>query len=892
MEPNVLSRRIEQLAELAGDEPDAAGNGTAVASLRGEIAGLRADLGALRGEVGSVRTDIDGLAGRITGSVAANRTETGTLSSRVADLVNRVEVVGVRLDEVKSDLPLLVREVRDGLELVPVRTGAKFDELTGKLGESVGTRVDAVAGEVRRTVAAALEREADNAAATRGLMSEARSALESRLAVVEDALDALSERLEALLRDGAHTTRDQLREMAGSLTGLEQRVDAVSGEQVERIVARLRDVTEHRLDNLSTVLGEAIRSRNEQLRRELLEVLTRGASEQELTRNQVAVLVDAVRHAGAEQVAASNALIAGTAASLAEVREEIQTELDDVAERLLVTVADLPAQQDVRAAAQEARSDALKASLEGGIEAVHAQVATAMEATRVDVAAEVSALRRRLEEVVAGTLALAHTEAANRAELQHALETVRERVALSVSASTESVRATFDDLINRVGDATRSTHATLLDRLGEHHATVTGRLAEAAAATAGSTAASRDAGQRLAALTRSQEETRRSVEGLQGDWPSRVDQAAAAARVTAEAAVTGLRAEVRVQLDVVIAEVARAVAGVGAAKAKLDVAAEQVVEQVALQRTEVAQAVATSATALALTQERLERSAEQLTGSSDHVEELAVVEQPRPAPAVDAAVRPARKAAPRKQVEAGASDEAEPASKTRRASAPKAAVWPDTTKAHASTSDTPKSDTPKSGETSSDTATSDRVTASSEKVGVAKAAAPTGEDSSGSQVPGAQKAAPRQPAQAKPAQAKAVVESSLPGRASLENPGVSSEASDHASPNRASRDKGSPDKGAAPATTAPEAEPPVPARGEPTPCSGERASGKPAVLEAMPEVPSPAAALEATFAPTRPVSRDEPSLPTQPGRPGPAPSTSSRRPGSEELRRIFRRRKP
>lgn len=711
MEPNVLSRRIEQLAALAGDEPDATGSGTAVASLRGELAGLRADLAALRGEVGSVRTDIDGLAGRITGSVAANRTETGTLSSTVADLVNRIDVVGVRVDEVKSDLPLLVREVRDGLALVPVRTGAKFDELAGKLGESIGTRVDAVAGEVRRTVAAALEREADNAAATRGLMSEARSALESRMAVVEDALDALSERLEALLRDGAHTTRDQLRELDGSLTGLEQRVDAASGEQVERIVARLQGVIEHRLDNFSAVLADATRTRNEQLRRELLDMLTRASSEQESTRNQVAVLVDAVQLAAAEQVVATTALIGGTAASLAEVREDIQTELDDVAERLLVTVADLRAQQDAQVVSLEARA---------------------------------------------------------------------ERVAFLVSASTGSVQTALDDLNNRFGDATRSTHEALLDRLGEHHSTVTGRLADVAAATAGSTAASRDAGERLAALATSQEETRRSVEALQGDWPTRVDQAAMAARVTVEAAVTDLRAEVRVHLDVVIAEVARAVAGVEQANAKLDAGSAM-----------------------------LSSRADALAGAVAPAVEASV------ARTVGPAVDPARKAARRTQAQAGAS-------------------------------------------------TSDTQTA-----GGAVAAAPTGEVRLGPKVRAAQKAALRKPTKVtsvpvKPM--KPVAETRAPALASPEPRGLPTAGS--------------------------EPEPPVPPTAEATARHGERASGKRAVLEAMPEVPSPATALEAVSAPTRPAPPAQPTSPTPPARRGPAPSATSGRPGAEELRRIFRRRKP
>ena len=837
MEPNVLSRRIEQLAALAGDEPDAAGSGSALASLRGEIAGLRADLGALRGEVGSVRTDIDGLAGRITGAVAAHRTETGSLARRVADLGNRIDVVGVRVEEVKSDLPILVREVRDGFELVPGRTGAKFDELTGKLGESVGTRVDAVAGEVRRTVAAARERDADNAAASQGLMSEARSALESRMAVVEEALDALSERLEALLRDGAHTTRDQLRELAATLAGLDQRVNAASGEQVERIVARLQGVIEHRLDSLSNVLTDAARTRNEQLRRELLDMLTRASSEQESTRNRVAVLVDAIQLAAAEQVVATTALIGGTAASLAEVREDIQTELDDVAERLLVTAADLRAQQDERAASQEARADALQISLEARLDAVRGQVATAMEAVRADVAADVAALRPRIEEVVVGTAALAHTGAAHRAEFQHALETVGDRVASSLSASNKSVQSALDDLNNRFGDATRSTHEALLDRLGEHHATVTGRLADAAAAAAGSTAATRAAGERLAALTTSQEETRRTVEGLQGDWPTRVDQAAMAARVTAEAAVTELRAEVRVQLDAVITEVARAVAGLEQAKAKLDVGSAtlsgqaEALASAALASAEAGQAAVESVTTAVTTAvANSVQSAVRDAVASDvasavesavrtalptALEATVAPVETAVAKAVGPVVRPATKAARRKQVQAGA----------------------------------PTSDTRAAG---------------------AVVVAPTGEVRSGPQARTARKAAPRKPTQVTPAPVRPAAEARSP--AALEQ---RSQTSPH---------------GAAPAVAA--GEPPVAPIVEATARHGERAAGKRAVLEAMPEVPSPATALEAASAPARPADPAQPNVPTPPDRPRPVLSASSERSGAQEPRRIFRRRKP
>ena len=126
VEPNVLSRRIEQLVALGGGEA--------------EGDGLAATLSAVLAEVTASRADLEGLSSRLIGAVAASRTETGTLVRRVA-------------------------------ELVP--------------------------------------------------------ALEARMAVLEDTLDAMAERLEALARDGAHTTRDQLRALTATAAGIEQRLDAM-----------------------------------------------------------------------------------------------------------------------------------------------------------------------------------------------------------------------------------------------------------------------------------------------------------------------------------------------------------------------------------------------------------------------------------------------------------------------------------------------------------------------------------------------------------------------------------------------------------------------------------------------------------------------------------------
>ena len=237
-----LSRRIEELARFDEPEPDAAGLGGSVSALRAEVSAVRSELGSMRSELGAVRTDLDSLGGRLTGSVAASRTETGTLVRRVAEMAGRFDALGGRLDEVRADMPSIAREVREGLELLPVRTGTQLDDVVGRVTDRVGLRVDQMAADVRRTVTSALESDARTAAGTQAALVDARGALESRMAVLEDGLENVAERLEAFARDGAHTTKELLGELLGHVRRLDARVEQLGSEQVESVVARLSDV--------------------------------------------------------------------------------------------------------------------------------------------------------------------------------------------------------------------------------------------------------------------------------------------------------------------------------------------------------------------------------------------------------------------------------------------------------------------------------------------------------------------------------------------------------------------------------------------------------------------------------------------------------------------------
>lgn len=189
MDPHALSQRIEELAQASGVESDQRRDALSpvLRELTGEIVAARTDLAALRDDTSTLRGDLDELSGGLGRSVAAGRTETGALVGRLSGLTDRVDAIGARLEDVHDELPGLVG---DGREVVP--------------------------------------------------------ALESRLAVLEEALDATAERLESLARDGAHTTRDALRELGKGLRALDRRVGALSEQNRGRSDAFAAAVAEVR----------------------------------------------------------------------------------------------------------------------------------------------------------------------------------------------------------------------------------------------------------------------------------------------------------------------------------------------------------------------------------------------------------------------------------------------------------------------------------------------------------------------------------------------------------------------------------------------------------------------------------------------------------------------
>ncbi len=589
----MLSRRIEQLAALSVEEgaPDVAGLPAALAALRADLASVRAELGGLRGEIGGVRTDLDGLSGRLTGSAAATRSETGTLARRTAELSRRIEHVGDRVEDLRSDLPQLGREVREGLGLLPARTTVALDEHSDRVTAVLNTRLEGVATDVRRLLSAAQERSADATASSAAALADTRTAVESRLAVLEDALDGVAERLEALNRDGSQQVRAQLQRMTTGLVALESRVEAVAAEQVERVVSRLREVTETRLDLLSTTLVDGTRGRSDQLRRELVDLLAEANLQGRATRTAVEQLLAGQASAVEQAEAGLGALETRTTEAGIALREQLQAELDVVAERLVLAVRSLEQASQAQASEIGARADARQESFDQRLEVVRAGVATGLAELRSDMATELGVQRPQVEELVAAAQAAAEVGSELRAEMTSSLTTVRQQTVAALAASADAVQVGLDRAGSAAREAAQEARAALLAQLEEQHSLVTGRLADLTAAASGGERGERGERaltERLAALVGSHEDLLRSVESLHGDWPVRVAEAQAAARTTVEGALGELRTEVRSRLDDVLAEVGRAAGSVDRARVELSAAAEEVGAAVAQQRAEAA----------------------------------------------------------------------------------------------------------------------------------------------------------------------------------------------------------------------------------------------------------------------------------------------------------------
>lgn len=561
--PDALTRRIEQLAASAVDEPEAESVAlpALIAALRAEIGAVRAELGALRSETGAVRSDLDGLGGRLTGSVAASRSETGTLVRRVAELATRLDGVGSRVDDLRNGLPSLTRELREGLEHVPTRTGSRLEELSSSLVELVGSRVDGVAAEIHRTLVGAQERDQRATEASSVALEEARGALEARAALVEDTLGSMAERIEALARDGASTTTARLSELLERVEALDTRVAADGRDSAELLVGRLRDVTETRLseleDTLFDRLSDVLRKRNDEVRRDVLESLEQARTQASGDREAVRALAETVRTAlegfGSVLDSALSGLSGNVVTALREDRELNRAGFEGVSADLVDVVRGLRIELAGRADTAREQLAEVQAGVDSRLESLRSSVSSTLLALRSDVATEVGTLTPKVDELVVTGAAGSESVRTLRAELVEAVEQLRDRLVASSTDTTEVLRAAVTETRTDMAAGTRGLREDLLDRIEEKYGSVAERVRELAAATAASTAGTRITADRLVAVAALVDEVVAGLGDLRGQLGSTADRLV---EQVESAGVEQLR-EAGVRLDQLAAELVR-----------------------------------------------------------------------------------------------------------------------------------------------------------------------------------------------------------------------------------------------------------------------------------------------------------------------------------------------
>jgi hypothetical protein len=195
-------------------------------------------------------------------------------------------------------------------------------------------------------------------------LDDVRGVVEGRLAVLEDALDGLSERLEALARDGASTTTSLLQGLDATVRRLPAVLAARDEQQRAELLALVRSDREQaaRDHEAAQELARTVRS--------TLEALTSALADEDGTvRRLPAVLAarDEVQHA--------------------ELLEALRADREEAArERVATQQLALGVQGTVDALSsalveEDARSGRQRAALEAGLDRVRTQVTTELAAS-------------------------------------------------------------------------------------------------------------------------------------------------------------------------------------------------------------------------------------------------------------------------------------------------------------------------------------------------------------------------------------------------------------------------------------------------------------------------------------------------------------------------------
>jgi len=529
-----LSRRIEALAaqvrEDDGGRSDAPGLGAAVAALRSELGAVRADFATLRAEVGAVRSDLDSVGGRMTGGLASSRTETAAVTRRMDELGSRLEALGVRVDDVRTALPALTRELHEGLDTLPLRTGERLTDSVRDLGESLAGRVEQATADVRRALGSGLDQVSAQTQATESALAEARGVLEGHAAALEDALDGAADRLESVARDGHDSARETLRAFA-------DRSDAATG----------------RIEGALGALAGSLSERSDALRGDLL-----GA--QEHTRSIVERVEGSTGSLHGELWRATDELGGRLERAVGESTTNLHAARDEARQSLSGELAEHGG--FVRAALE---------SLDSRLADARSTMSDAVASGREETAGELGRLGGRVDEVVGSARAAIEGEVSSlRIDLADALEEVRDRVAEQIETGSTSVRSALAETRTEVTARTTELRGVVLHRVETGAASTLARLSEVTASLASTAATIEVLAGRLAALEQAVGRSDATVAGMRTEWGQRATDLIADARAAAEASTEQVRTEVGRQLQAVSAEMANAVDAVSTAREGLD----------------------------------------------------------------------------------------------------------------------------------------------------------------------------------------------------------------------------------------------------------------------------------------------------------------------------------
>jgi hypothetical protein len=471
-----LLRRIEELAAAAGDEHE----GLDTPMVTAALTGLRAELGALRAELGTLRADV---------TAAGAGLPSGT--SR------------------------------------PAGAGDDAGELARRLESALATRLDTLAGDLRRTLSAGLTQSSAGQRAAESAWIETRSALEERLAAVEDTIDGLAERLEAAARD--------------------------SVESVEARIARV-ERTVHEL------AAEALPAAVE-------------AQEQ---------WSEAVREALGELAGAVDRSLGSLGTSIAGAVQETRAE-----ER--AHVEDLVAQLDRRLTAAHETGTAATAELRGFLQAfqeatqlrlddVHTVIAGGLADARAGLVAELQGTLDRLEAANTGSRRLVEDEInALRTDLADALEEVRDRVTRAVTQAQEAIAASVDEQRTSFDATARGLRSDVLDRVEESAATTAAGLADLRHGVTTAARAGDQTTSQLGQFAETLAAVHSVVSQLDADWNRRTDAAIDLAAQAGHAAVDEFRGEVRQVVDDLRSSVDASVSSVDGSADVLQAATQRLV---------------------------------------------------------------------------------------------------------------------------------------------------------------------------------------------------------------------------------------------------------------------------------------------------------------------------